>query len=346
MDPKSYPIVSDKQDDAIKNPLVSVVVPLFNGGNYIKDTLMSILSQSYDNFEILVVDDSSSDDGPIKVSEFMEQYPDKIRMLSHPDHKNLGVAPSRNVAIRNAKGYYIAFLDQDDIWLPDKLEKQIVALQQYPEASLVYAKVIYIDEGGKEKKIRGIHPTYGKGVVGNPRNVFSKLIQEDFIPNLTVLVKKSCLERVGLLDEGPRYEYEDWLLLSKLAYFYKFLFIPEVLGKWREHSSNYSSNIFNTGQFRDAEEHCTIALFSFLVNESGVAFNKIRKHLRCRVWRLFLRARSWGASKKELAKHVLNFINAFPKELRSIQFAFHVAVLIHPQIASSLRRLRRKIVGT
>ncbi len=328
------------------SPKVSVVIPLYNGGRYIESTLMSVFSQSYQCYEIVVVDDGSSDEGPDKVSKILEKHPDRIQLLRHPDNGNHGIAASRNLAIRNAKGYYIAFLDQDDIWLPDKLEKQIAALQQYPEASLVYAKVFYIDEGGKEKKIRGIHPTYGKGITGNPLNIFSKLIQEDFIPNLTVLVKKSCLERVGLLDEGPRYEYEDWLLLSKLAYFYKFLFIPEVLGKWREHSNNYSSNIFNTGQFRDAEEHCTIALFSFLVNESGVAVNKIRKHLRRRIWRLFLRARSWGASKKELTKHVLNFINAFPKERHSIQFAFHVVVLIHPKIASSLRRLRRKIVGT
>ncbi len=203
------------QQNSGNSLFVSVVVPLFNGGQYIESTLHSILSQSYDCYEIIVVDDGSTDDGPAKVSKFMESWPERIRLLRHTDHSNHGIAASRNVGIRNARGSYIAFIDQDDLWLPEKLTRQMEVLQRFPDADLVYARTSFIDEGGNEKKIRDVYPTYGQGNDGEPRNVFGKLINEDFIPNLTVLVRKSCLERVGFFDEGPRYEYEDWLLLKQ-----------------------------------------------------------------------------------------------------------------------------------
>jgi len=175
--------------------------------------------------------------------------------------------------------------------------------------------------------------------------VFGKLINEDFIPNLTVLVRKSCLERVGLLDEGPRYEYEDWLLLSKLAFFYKFAFVSEILAKWRLHDDNFSAKIFAAGQFSYAEEHCTIALFSYLMNQSGIAGEEVRKYLHQRIWRLFLRARSWGIPPDMIKQHATNLGLAFPLERRTIQIALQSAMFLHPKVASTLRRLRRQIVG-
>jgi glycosyltransferase involved in cell wall biosynthesis len=329
----------------IDNQLVSVVVPLYNGGRYIESTLMSVLSQSYNNYEVIVVDDGSTDDGSQKVTTIMEQHPRRIQLIYHSDHGNYGIAASRNLAIRNAKGVYVAFIDQDDIWLPNKLEKQVEALQQFPEAALVYAKVTFVDQEGGGKKLRSVHSTYGRGVAWKPQNVFRKLVKEDFIPNLTVLVRKSCLERVGFLDEGPRYEYEDWLLLSKMAYFYKFIFIPEVLGKWRLHNSNYSTHIFEMGHLCDAGEHYTITLFSFLMNQKGISFDDVRKLLHRRLWLFFLRARSWGVSKELLEKHASNFLNVFPSEHRTIRAALRAVTFFHPKIAVILRRIRRAIMG-
>ena len=334
------------QDISDDHPLVSVVVPLYNGGKYIESTLTSILSQSYDHYEILVVNDGSTDDGPAKVSTRLEKFPGRIQLLNHPDRGNHGIAASRNLGILNARGTFVAFIDQDDLWLPERLERQVQSLQRFPEAALVYAKCTFVDQQGIEKHLRGIHRTYGKGVAGEPQNVFSKLIKEDFIPNLTVLVRKSCLERVGLLDEGPRYEYEDWLLLSKLAFFYKVIFIPEVLAKWRMHNSNYSAYIFETGRLSYAEEHYTVALFSFLINQQGVSHDEVRKSLHRRIWRFFLRARSWGVSREAIEEHALNLLEVFPTERRTIQAAVRTIKLLHPKVLSAMRRVRRNVVGT
>ena len=333
-----------KQDITNDHSLVSVVVPLYNGAKYIESTLMSILSQSYNNYEILVVDDGSTDDGPARVSRLLEQFPGRILLFTHPDRGNHWIAASRNLAIQNAHGTYVAFVDQDDLWLPEKLERQVEALQRFPEAAFVYAKAAFIDQQGSEKLVSGLHLTEGRGVSGKPQNVFGKLIKENFIPTLTVLAKKSCLERVGLLDEGPRYEYEDWLLLSKLAFFYKVIFIPEVLSKYRVHNSNYSSYLFDTGLFYHAEEHYTVTLFSFL-NQQGIPHNQVRKLLHRRIWFFFLRVRSWGVSTKEIEEHALKFLNAFPSEHRTIQTAVRTVKLLHPKVASTLRRMRRNIVG-
>ncbi len=332
-------------DLTLDNQFVSVVIPLYNGGKYIESTLMSVLSQSYNNYEVIVADDGSTDDGSQKVKVIMERYPRRIQLIYHSDRGNHGIAASRNLAIQNAKGIYIAFIDQDDIWLPNKLERQVKTLQQFPEADLVYAKATFVDQEGEGKKLRSVHPTYGRGVAWQPQNVFHKLVKEDFIPNLTVLVRKSCIERVGFLDEGPRYEYEDWLLLSKMAYFYKFIFMPEVLGKWRLHESNYSTHILEMGHLCDAGEHYTITLFSFLMNQKGISIVDVRKYLHQRLWLFFLRARSWGVSKELLEKHASNFLNLFPSEHRTIRAALRFSMLLHPKIAVILRRIRRAIIG-
>ena len=108
---------------------------------------------------------------------------------------------------------------------------------------------------------------------------------------------------------------------------------------------NFSAKIFTTGDFSHAEEHCTIALFSYLLNQSGIATEEVQKYLHQRIWRLFLRARSWGVPFDVLKQHATNLVNAFPTEQRTIQIALQTAQLFHPKMAAMLRRLRRKIVG-
>jgi glycosyltransferase involved in cell wall biosynthesis len=333
-------------DNLDQNPYVSVVIPLYNGGNFIDATLHSVLAQSYKSVEVLIVDDGSADDGPLKVARIAERHPEKVRLLYHADHGNHGIAASRNLGIRSAKGVYVGFIDQDDIWLPQRLGKQIDAFEQFPDAGVVYGQCSYVDDEGNEIEMAGGTKTFGKGIAGPPQEIFRNLINEDIVPNLTVLVKKACLERVGLFDEGPRYEYEDWLLLSKLAFYYKFVFIPEVLAQWRSHSGNYSAQIFTSGKYSHAEENCTITLFSFLLNDPEIKPEDVLKYLRKRIWRFFLRSRSWGLPANELRIHAGNFQNAFPSEHLTIRMALGSAMMVHPKMASVLRRIRRKCIGT
>jgi glycosyltransferase involved in cell wall biosynthesis len=294
--------------------------------------------------EVLVVDDASTDDGPNLVAALAAEHPGKLKLLRHSDHANHGIAASRNLAIRNAKGAWIGFVDQDDQWSPRKIERQMEVIGRYPEVGIVYAKSSFMNQNGIEVPLAGLHMSGGRGTPGEPRNIFRELIKENIIPTCTTLVRRDCIDRVGLLDEGPRFEYEDWIVFSKMAYFYSAIFIPEILSRYRVHDNNYSAYLFRTGQLYHAEEHYTISLFSFLFDNDVRSREKLRALLRRRIRFFFLRARSWGVTSEVLRQHADRFLEAFPDDERSIRAAARVAMLLHPGIAASIRRLRRSIV--
>ncbi|CAN5820022.1 hypothetical protein BH23GEM7_BH23GEM7_03620 [soil metagenome] len=124
-------------------PLVSVVVPIFNAENFLRETVESVLGQSYERWELLLVDDGSTDASPRIAQEYQRRFADKVRYLEHPGHQNRGACASRNLGIHYARGELIAPLDADDLWLPQKLERQVALLETHPEASMVYGRPFY-----------------------------------------------------------------------------------------------------------------------------------------------------------------------------------------------------------
>jgi len=130
----------------LKNPNVSVIVATYNRANFIDRAIKSILNQIYQDFEIIIVDDGSSDN----TEEIIKGYKDK-RIIYIKHKKNQGISTARNTGIKRAKGEYIAFLDSDDEWFPEKLERQVVLLQnESSEVGVVYSDLRYIDENGKD----------------------------------------------------------------------------------------------------------------------------------------------------------------------------------------------------
>jgi len=118
-------------------PLVSVIIPFFNIENFIKDTIESVLAQEYKNWEIILIDDGSTDKSTAIVKDFASKYPAQIFYMEHDRHTNKAAAASRNLGLTRARGELIAFLDADDIWLPNKLKEQVAIFQKYPEVKLV-----------------------------------------------------------------------------------------------------------------------------------------------------------------------------------------------------------------
>lgn len=185
---------------------VSVIIPAYNAEKYIADTLRSVFDQSYHNYEVIVVDDGSKD-GTLQL---LKSYSPKIKVFGK---SNGGPASARNLAINNSDGELIAFLDSDDLWLGNKLEEQVRFLCENPAVGLVYGEALMIgqDDNGvaTERKI---------GFTESPS--FCKLLYGDFIPNSTVVIRRSCIEKVGLLDESEELiaaeDYEYWLRIAKL----------------------------------------------------------------------------------------------------------------------------------
>src|SRR5215467_1200932 len=117
-------------------PLVSVIMIFLDAEKFIQEAIESVFAQTYANWELLLVDDGSTDASSEMALRYAEQYPTKVRYLEHEGHQNRGMSASRNRGINNARGEYIAFLDADDVWLPLKLEQQTAILESQPEAAM------------------------------------------------------------------------------------------------------------------------------------------------------------------------------------------------------------------
>jgi glycosyltransferase involved in cell wall biosynthesis len=123
--------------------LVSVIIIFFNSEKFIREAIESVLDQSYDNWELLLVDDGSTDNSTHIAKEYLTRYPQKVCYLEHDGHQNRGMSATRNLGIINAKGVFISFLDSDDVWLPRYIERQVENLMAHPGAGMVYRPVQY-----------------------------------------------------------------------------------------------------------------------------------------------------------------------------------------------------------
>jgi glycosyltransferase involved in cell wall biosynthesis len=210
-------------------PIVSIIVPTYNGVRYIAETIQSILQQTYKDFEIIVIDDGSTDE----TVQVIHSFGKKVRYFYQ---SNRGPASARNIGIQQAKGKYIALIDHDDLWLPNKLEKQVPILEKMPGVGLVYSDAFnfYTDSNECPNTCFDLKQPYaGK--------VFKYLFIGNFIPNLTVLVRKECFEKIGYFDVSGKMrmtdDYHMWLQVSQQ---YDFEYIDQPLAKFRRHQNNMS----------------------------------------------------------------------------------------------------------
>lgn len=209
--------------------LVSIITPLYNAEQYIGETIQSVLNQTYKDWEMIIVDDASTDHG----IEIVRQYSDSLRTAHRiklmENHKNLGVARSRNRAIRKAKGQYIAFLDSDDLWMYEKLEKQISFMKKQ-DIAFCYSACDVIDRNGNQiGKVRNVPKTLS----------YTQLLKGNQIPCLTVVLDRSKIPDIYMAD----IKHEDYMLwLTILKNNKKAYGINEVLAHYRVDEKSVSSN--------------------------------------------------------------------------------------------------------
>ncbi len=215
-------------------PKVSVIIPVFNSEKYIEKTFLSVMRQTYKDYEIIIIDDGSSDKTIDTVKKIEKNFFDKRVVILEQDHKGAGAA--RNLGILHAKADLIAFLDSDDIWFVDKLEKTMAVFDSETEVNLVAHDLIRIHPNGK-KDIFYLHKKY------NPRiDYFVNLYKKNCLVTSTVTVKKSILLEVGLFDNNfpPVEDYDLWL---KMAHLVKPYYIKKLLGYYLIREGSQSENI-------------------------------------------------------------------------------------------------------
>lgn len=215
-----------------KKPLVSIIIPTLNRGELLMQTLKSVFRQSYKNFEIIVIDDCSTDNTALQLQSFFKK--ENFVYLRKKIGQN--ISRSRNFGIKIAEGDLIAFLDSDDLWLPKKLEKQIAHFKKNPGTALVYSDGITFYDDKKHAPHRYI--------LGKPHSgkIFHKLYhQGNCIPTSSILAKKEVFEKAGIFDENLTVN-EDVDLLLRIAHKYEIDFISEPLIKYRVHCKRISND--------------------------------------------------------------------------------------------------------
>lgn len=212
------------------NTLVSVVIPTYNSAHYIQEAIDSVLRQTYLPVEIIVVDDGSTDDAREVLKDFIES-----KKISYILKKNGGPASARNLGIQHSNGEFVAFLDADDIWESDKLEKQMKFFVD-SAVGLVYSDMVFF--GAKTK-----NTTHSESTKGFFRgSVARQLIINNFIPTSSVVVRRSIFDSTGYFNEQKDLiaieDYDMWL---RIAPFYIMEYVPESLVHYRLHDAQISS---------------------------------------------------------------------------------------------------------
>ncbi len=204
---------------------ISIIIPTFNRRDYITIALDSVLKQTYKDYEIIIIDDGSSDD----TKEVLKPYQDNIRYF-YQDNK--GIPTTRNRGIREARGDYIAFLDSDDFWLPEKLERQIECFSNNSRYGMVATRCSSITPDGRLRK---------KNRPGKSGWVLIDLFKANFIRTSSAMIKKECFDKIGMFDESLP-ECEEYDLWLRIARKYPVGFINEPLAVYTDNPKGVSTD--------------------------------------------------------------------------------------------------------
>lgn len=207
--------------------LISIITPTYNRATFLKLAIESVLRQSFEGFEMIIVDDGSTDN----TREIVKQFDDE--RLIYYFQKNQGQSVARNVAIGMAKGSYISFLDSDNLWFPNKLELSLKAFSDNPSADIVYGDGVIIDESGGELSRKNMARYSGR--------ITAQLLRDNFVSMNTTMVKRHCFEEMGGLNNKRKVadDYDLWLRFSSRYYFQ---YIPQFMAYYRVMKDQISSD--------------------------------------------------------------------------------------------------------
>ena len=256
-----------------QTPLVSGIMIFLNGEKYIEEAIASVFAQTYENWELLLVDDGSTDGSTAIAQQYAAQYPDRIRYLEHEGHQNRGMSATRNLGIRHAQGEYIAFLDADDVWLPEKLTRQVAMLEAQPEVGVVFGPTQYWyswtgqPEDAERDVLRGIGVQ--PDTIYKPPHLLNLALQNKANAPATcsVLIRRQVFEQVGVFEEAFRGMFEDRAFFAKV-----YLNIPvwvthDYCDRYRQHPESNCALALQNGHYHPTKKSAThLAFLNWMMN--------------------------------------------------------------------------------
>ncbi len=240
----------------MKKGLVSVVIPNYNYARFLREAIDSVLAQTYAEIEIIVVDDGSTDDS----KDILKSYGQQIKAVFQ---QNQGVSAARNNGVNESRGEFISFLDADDLWLPAKIEKQVVRFQEDEKLGLVHVGVVEVDANGDFLLERL------EGLEGDVSGELLLIKQTILGGGSGLMVRRDVFDEVGGFDNRLSTS-ADWDLFYQISSRYPIGFVPEILLKYRVHNSNMHSNV-------SAMEHDMMIAFEKAFIEMTPELKKIRR---------------------------------------------------------------------
>ena len=263
--------------------LVSVIIIFLNGEKFIREAIESVFSQTYDNWELLLVDDGSSDSSTQIARCYSNENSRKVRYLEHANHRNRGMSASRNLGMRHANGDYIAFLDADDVWWPDKLERQVETLNSHPKAAMTFGPVQwwYSWTGNAEDLRRDfVKPldVQPDSLMEGPELLVS-LLQKEAPTTTASLMRRNAIADLGGFEESFRGLYEDQVFFAKICSKQPVYVTSTCSYRWRNHAHSSCSNAVKNNGFDSARLAFLIWLEKYLF-EQGISHRELSTVLK------------------------------------------------------------------
>jgi glycosyltransferase involved in cell wall biosynthesis len=323
-------------------PLVSAIIIFLDEERFLPEAIESVFSQTYEDWELLLVDDGSTDASTQIALSYAQRHPDKVRYLEHPGHQNRAMSASRNLGIEHARGEYIAFLDADDVWLPGKLERQVALMEAHPEAGMLYSnrQHWYSWTGEPEDVQRDFVPEMigaGADALFEPPELLPALVRpprSDTNPwgrattpcPSDFLVRREVVERVGGFEEafiGAYQLYEDQAFLSKVC-LKEAVFVAgrsEPWSRYRQHPDTCNAVVWRAGKFDSARLFFLDWLGEYLF-ERGIKDAEVWKLLReerlfARV-RVHVHKREWTRAARNLLVMLWHHPRAFERAYQKL----------------------------
>jgi glycosyltransferase involved in cell wall biosynthesis len=226
--------------------LVSIIMIFLNGEKFMEEAIDSAITQTHTHWELLLIDDGSTDKSTEIAHQYVQKYPGQVRYLEHEGHRNRGMSASRNLGIANAKGHYISFLDADDLWIASKLEQQVAILDVQPKTAFVCAPARwwYGWTGKLEDNQRDFvqHFDIELNTVVQPPTLFLLFLQDEWASLCDILVRREVIEAIGGYEASFRGMYEDQAFHTKLCLNSSVYVASECWYWYRQHPEACTAN--------------------------------------------------------------------------------------------------------
>lgn len=265
-------------------PLISVILCYYNEEEFIDEAIRSVTSQTYTNWELLLVDDGSSDKSPEIASRYADQYPGRVSCIHHPGHVNEGLSASRNLGIEQSHGDFVAFIDADDVWEPGKLKYQLTIMQRHPDITVILESSLYWNSWKGQLDADVLIP------VGVPEGIYQP-------PYLTlnlyplgqgaapcpsgIMVRRTVFERFQFEDsfKGIYQMYEDQAFLCKV-YLKETVFVSAACHNlYRQRSASLVSSVSASGKYHVVRKYY-LQWFSQYLKQQRLGYGKVRSMVR------------------------------------------------------------------